>query len=381
MAAVKSDPPTAPFDADVAIVGGGPSGSTAALVLAALGFRVVVASAGREHAFDMAEMLAPATSPLLAKLGLEEELAGNPVIARACHGIRSYWSSSRLALESFDRNPAGLGWIVSRTGFDRLIARKAEKAGATFRHGFRVTDIRRSNGWLISGRCGNGSETFSARFLIDASGRKALGARKAGTTLIVGPSLVAILDIRHVGQGRDEDRSHLTIEAARDGWWYAVHNPDGSLLLAFVTAGNRADLNSLKSEDGFRRALGETIHMSRIAAAFESSRLNGARPVLDSRMSCHDRIADMDWLATGDACTAFDPLSSQGLFNALGSGFFAGHAVASHLDGNELALLGYSTLVRRTQEKTNTLLSNQYLLGYKRYPTFFWKAQVSVLKT
>jgi flavin-dependent dehydrogenase len=377
MVVVTSNPLVVPFDADVAIIGGGPSGSVAALVLASLGLRVIVASHSRVQAFDRTEILAPAASPLLAKLGLEETLLANPTIARACHGIRSYWNSTRLALESFDMHPAGPGWIVSRTAFDRLIVSRAEKTGAIFRHGFRVMDIRRSHGWLISGKYANRDETIHARFLIDASGRMALGARKAGAALTVGPSLVAILDIRDVGFGYHEYGPYLTIEATRHGWWYTIQNPDGSLLLAFVTAGNRADLKSLRLENGFRKSLHETRQIDRIAAAFGPSRISGVKPVLDSRMSRLNRVVGTDWLATGDACTAFDPLSSQGLFNALGTGFFAGHAVASHLDGNKLALSGYSMLVKRTQEKTNTLISQQYLLGYRRYSTPFWKERTS----
>src|SRR6185369_17631905 len=42
-----------------------------------------------------------------------------------------------------------------------------------------------------------------------------------------------------------------------------------------------------------------------------------------------------DWLAVGDAALSFDPLSSQGIFNAVYTGMKAGHALHAALAGDE----------------------------------------------
>jgi flavin-dependent dehydrogenase len=49
----------------------------------------------------------------------------------------------------------------------------------------------------------------------------------------------------------------------------------------------------------------------------------------------------VDWCAVGDAAMAFDPLSSQGLFNALYTGFRGAQAVAARLAGETAALAAY----------------------------------------
>jgi flavin-dependent dehydrogenase len=53
------------------------------------------------------------------------------------------------------------------------------------------------------------------------------------------------------------------------------------------------------------------------------------------------------WLAVGDAALACDPLSSQGLFNALYSGLMAARALRSALAGDTDALADYDRTIAR----------------------------------
>jgi flavin-dependent dehydrogenase len=48
------------------------------------------------------------------------------------------------------------------------------------------------------------------------------------------------------------------------------------------------------------------------------------------------------WLAVGDAAMAFDPLSSQGLLQALASGIRAGETAVRHLAGESTAVGEYA---------------------------------------
>ena len=59
--------------------------------------------------------------------------------------------------------------------------------------------------------------------------------------------------------------------------------------------------------------------------------------VLPAETSRLDRIAGPGWLALGDAAAAYDPLSSYGIGSAMGSGFYAGQAIADSLAGRDPA--------------------------------------------
>ncbi len=55
-----------------------------------------------------------------------------------------------------------------------------------------------------------------------------------------------------------------------------------------------------------------------------------------------DAGAGPGWFAVGDAAISFDPLSSQGIFNALYTGLAAAEAADRALDGDATAHVGYN---------------------------------------
>jgi flavin-dependent dehydrogenase len=57
-----------------------------------------------------------------------------------------------------------------------------------------------------------------------------------------------------------------------------------------------------------------------------------------------------DWIAVGDAALAFDPLASQGLFNALHTGLAGAEAAHRHLAGDSGALPSYAEELRQVSE-------------------------------
>ncbi|MEH2316508.1 NAD(P)/FAD-dependent oxidoreductase [Nostoc sp.] len=64
-----------------------------------------------------------------------------------------------------------------------------------------------------------------------------------------------------------------------------------------------------------------------------------------------DQVCGDNWLAVGDAASAYDPLSSQGITKALRLGIFAGYAIGERLNKEETAGLSkYASLVRREFE-------------------------------
>jgi len=97
--------------------------------------------------------------------------------------------------------------------------------------------------------------------------------------------------------------------------------------------------------------------------------------VMDSRSTVLNKASGPAWLATGDASAAFDPITSQGLFNALSGGFFAGHAAVDAIQGDDDAPLVYEALVARTAERTHSTTHLQY--AAMPYDTAFWRKRCS----
>ncbi|MFZ3210347.1 MAG: hypothetical protein WA188_02435, partial [Terriglobales bacterium] len=76
-----------------------------------------------------------------------------------------------------------------------------------------------------------------------------------------------------------------------------------------------------------------------------------------------DPCAGSAWLAAGDAALSFDPLSAQGLLNALFTGLAAAEAADRHLSGCHDAVPGYVETISRIR------------LAYCRQLSFWYQAE------
>ena len=154
---------------DVAIIGGGPAGCSAAITLAGRGLRVVLIEAKRyPHHKVCGEFLSPECHQLLGDLGVMAMLmALHPVpIKVACIS-----APDGTAWETRFPQP-GLG--ISRSALDATLATRARDLGVEVREATTVTDVRGSlhEGFLIETRTGNGRAQIPARTAIAAYGKR-----------------------------------------------------------------------------------------------------------------------------------------------------------------------------------------------------------------
>ncbi|MBN9507503.1 MAG: hypothetical protein J0I21_00145, partial [Alphaproteobacteria bacterium] len=85
-----------------------------------------------------------------------------------------------------------------------------------------------------------------------------------------------------------------------------------------------------------------------------------------------DRAAGDGWLAVGDAALAFDPLSSQGLLNALYTGLCAAEAAGRMLAGADRAAEDYAQTIGALWATYERHLAHYYRQE-RRWPTSpFW---------
>jgi flavin-dependent dehydrogenase len=170
------------LDCDVAVVGGGPAGATAAITLAESGVHVALIERSLYEQVRIGETLPPAARPVLQQLGLVEAIAG----AVPSLGTQSAWGSDDLATNPFIANPHGPGWHLDRARFDSALAGAAGVAGVTRLDGSEVTacapSTRGTRGaWrLIVTTDGGAARRVTARAVVDATGRRASQARRLG---------------------------------------------------------------------------------------------------------------------------------------------------------------------------------------------------------
>ena len=323
-------------EVDVFVVGAGPAGATAALNLAPTR-RVALIDLRAQLRPRLGESLPPAARRLLNDMGLWASFLAQR--HSPCYGNRSVWGSPRLVEADFLRDPDGHGWHVDRTRFDLWLRAIAAQRGATLTVPGQLESIDWvGDCWSARVATPDGLTELIARVVIDAGGRASPVGRSLGARRQLGDKLVCSW---LCGKARPTHRGagFTYVEAAEDGWWYAAPMPGDCRVLAFHTdfdlpaarlvadpqmllerAAVNRELAALLSETGF------TLERSGFSAAHSSLLQPFAGPA---------------WFAVGDAACSFDPLSSQGLLNALYTGLAAAEAADRHLSGERDALPEY----------------------------------------
>ncbi|HEX6376130.1 MAG TPA: tryptophan 7-halogenase [Allosphingosinicella sp.] len=320
------------LDADVAIIGAGPAGAAAAIALAPA-HRVVLIDRLAAPGDRIGETLPGAARRLLDALGAWPgfEAAGHS----PCHARRSVWGAAEpVELDGF-RDPDGPGWRLDRRAFEAGLRAEAQARGARLiAPAAARAATRDGSGWRVALA---GAGTVTARAIVDAGGRGSRLLRAEGGRRVADDRLICAWT--HLPLLREP--AELTyVEAEAGGWWYSAPLPDGRRLLAFHTDADLETAATLTPAALVERAGRSATLRAEIADAGAPG--PGPARICAAHGARLTAPAGPGRLAVGDAALAFDPLSSQGLFNALCTGLTGGRAAAAALAGDAAALPAYA---------------------------------------
>jgi flavin-dependent dehydrogenase len=319
------------------VVGGGPAGAAAAVQLARAGHATMIVERTCGNGWRAGETLPPVAAEVLRALGVWERFLADG--HRPSRRTATAWGEGRLHLEHHLFNPHGSGWHVDRERFDGMLVAAAEEAGAQRRRGARVTSVERwGHRWRVVLSAGGVQTVEECDWLVDATGRGAALARMLGERWIDDDRTVAIVGrLAPVAPGTSVEEA-LLVESAERGWWYSAMLPDGTMLAAYLTDGDEI---AGAASDRWRLALASTSHTAARARGFALTDIRVRR----ASTGCVTRAAGPGWVAVGDAAMALDPLSGQGLVQALDTGMRG--AAALRGDGEGADAYRTAVLTRR----------------------------------
>jgi flavin-dependent dehydrogenase len=329
------------IETDVLIIGAGPAGATVALNLAPT-HRVLLI----EHKLDVAtrvgESLVPAARQLLADMGL---LASFEAAGHAPYfGNRSVWGTPTPVETDFLRDPIGHGWHLDRVRFDKWLRSVAVARGAQLLAPARIKKIqKRKTSWQAFVVSTAEPVVVKAKILIDACGRTAPFAHILGAHRVIQDRLVCgWICGRTRTAASGNGLTH--VESTENGWWYSAPIPNQRRVLAFHTDADLPAASLAHSPNMLFSAAEITHEIRKILSECEFVP-SGAHGFTAAHSTTLVPCCGPGWFAVGDAALSFDPLSSQGLLNALFTGLAAAEAVDRHFSGADDATLDYKRII------------------------------------
>jgi flavin-dependent dehydrogenase len=318
-------------DFDVAVIGGGPAGSTAGTLLARNGRSVVILEKEKFPRFRVGESMLPASSDTLERMGVKEKVDQGGFLIKYGGEICSACGAARARF--YFRNGLNAkrhtSYQVERAKFDQILLDHARGTGCDVREQTPVDKFDfDAHGVMI--HCNNGSLVVRAKYLLDCSGRNSLIANrfhlKQAYPNLKKFSVFAHYD--HVGRPHGQDGTLTRMIRCADGWFWMIPMAEGRASVGVVMDIAKFRAMNLTPEEALKQCIAEQPEVREW--------MHNARPCTPIYATSDfsyrvKRLTGERWVLAGDAAGFLDPVFSSGVYIAIYSGEKAADTISAVL--------------------------------------------------
>lgn len=335
---------------DAIVIGAGPSGSVAAMYLSkALGKEKVLLVDKTQFPRDKicGDAQGRKAATIMKELGIYEEYTQLP--GQKIYGITlSSPNGTQVHLDVASRSEPAPGYVHKRMIFDNFLAGNA-KSLATFRV-FTVTDLIIENGYVkgVIGTNERGErEEMRAKLVLAADGANSITAQKFGFNKNPQDHFIVATRQYYKGVAGMTDRIEIhMVKSLIPGyfWIFPLPNNEANVGLGMIVKDMQTKKVNLK-EATLREIKENPLFKDRFKDAQPLEDVKGWNlPVASYHRKCYGN----GFLLLGDAASLIDPLSGEGIGNAMISSKIAAQVAIEALqknDASENFLKRYDTLL------------------------------------
>lgn len=367
----------------VLVVGGGPSGSTAATLLARQGFTVTLLEQEHFPRYHIGESLLPSCLPVLDLLGVRGKIEAHGFKRKG--GAYFAWGSEQWELRFNELFGTEYSWQVVRSEFDNLLLEHSRENQVDVQEGVAVKKVHFdeagravSAAWERTDRSESGTIAFD--YILDASGRAGLLATK------------------HHSSRRLHD---VFKNVALWGYWKGAkpleQGPEGAIGVCSIPHGwlweiplhdDRVSVGAVISKEHLREQQAQGVELAKIyhdklaESELVTDLLEKAELVTEVKAETDysyvtENFGGPGYLLAGDAACFLDPLLSTGVHLAMFSALLAAATITSVLRETvpeQEALAFYEKAYRTSYERLLIVVSLFYQ-NYRGRDEQFYRAQ------
>jgi flavin-dependent dehydrogenase len=342
---------------DAVIIGGGPSGTSAATILAQHGHKVLIIERDSFPRYRVGESLIPFTYQALERLGMIPKMRASCFTKKYSvsfvqpDGKRSqpFYFHTR-----YDKDTVAQTWQVTRAEFDEMMMENALENGAQVMMETSVTRLLSDSGSTtgVEVRTKNGeTRTITATITLDCSGKEAFASVRNGWRMR-DPYLnkVAVWTYYEGSKresGQDEGATTIAFVPEK-GWFWHIPQQNDRVSVGVVAEGKYLTRDGVKDPAAiFQREVEQNQWIK--------EHLSIGKQVgdyyLTSEYTHHSKhCASPGLLLVGDAFAFLDPVFSSGVMLALKSGVLAADIVHEGLVARNLSPASFNSYAEQMRQ-------------------------------
>jgi len=338
-----------PVDTDVAILGGGPAGSAAAMFLIREGIKPVIVESKQFPRYHIGESMTGAQGKVVRDLGLESEMTrrkypvkkGTKVLGPT--GKTSWYVPVTERDANWELHPS-YTWQVRRSDFDTMLLGEAVSRGAELIRAHATRPLLKKDGTvrgLEIRKKDGGVEEIHSRILVDASGQATFLANHH----VTGPKYLGNYDkqiaffsqvrgtVRDDGKSPETDPSNTIIfYKEKFHWAWFIPLDDDVVSVGVVSPAAYYLGKNESTKDFLARELRELNPA--IQKYIPEMRFTDEVHVIPNWSFQVRRFTGNGYLCLGDAHRFIDPIFSFGMTVSMREAQFAAPRISDYLRGN-----------------------------------------------